>query len=303
MREGEGSRTAERVAMRRALHQLIDRPLVFEDPLALAVVGPTGTQRLRADPASLDRSVAARSLRAFLAVRSRIAEEEVGRAVERGVRQYVIVGAGFDTFAYRNPYAAKGLRVFEVDHPATQARKRARLTGAKILGAAPRPDLVTFVAADLGEVPLGRALDGAGFDAAAASIFSWLGVVPYLELPAIRATLAFVGSLPGASLVFDYGVPPASLDWLTRLAVWRMGRRVAAIGEPWKTFFLPEEVRRELAAAGFGSIEDLGPDELDRRYFAHRSDRLRVGKVGHVVVASTGRETATDPSQAHRTSR
>lgn len=280
MREGEGSRTAERVAVRRAAHQLLDRPVVFEDPLALAVVHPSIARQLRGDASFLDRSRIGRYLRAFLAVRSRLAENELREAVGRGVRQYVIVGAGFDTFAYRNPYP--DLRVFEVDHPATQRAKRARLVAAGIV----LPPNVTYVAADLSEVPLGAALDGAGFDRSAPAFFSWLGVVPYLELPAIRATWELVASLPAeATIVFDYSPPPSSFDWITRFVFRRMAKRVAAIGEPWKTYFMPDELRRELTAAGFATIIDVGPEELNRRYFSGRADGLRVGKAGRIAIA------------------
>ena len=289
MREGEASRTAERVAARRAAHQLLDRPVVFDDPLALAVVHPSISRQLRGDASFLDRSRIGRYLRAFLAVRSRVAEDELREAVGRGVRQYAIVGAGFDTFAYRNPYP--DLRVFEVDHPATQKAKRARLVAAGV----PLPSNVTFVAADLSEVPLGTALDGAGFDRSAPAFFSWLGVVPYLELPAIRATWELVASLPAeATIVFDYSPPPSSFDWITRFVFRRMAKRVAAIGEPWKTFFTPDELRRELAAAGFGTFIDIGPEELNRRYFAGRADGLRVGKAGRVAIARV-----TPPLPAH----
>ncbi|MBV9773763.1 MAG: class I SAM-dependent methyltransferase [Gemmatimonadetes bacterium] len=283
MREGEGSRTAERVAARRAVHQILDDPVVFADPLAWAVLRPAAAQRLREDPRQLDRSPAGRFLRAFLAARSRLAEDRLRDAVARGVRQYVVVGAGLDTFAYRNPHADAGLRVFEVDHPATQAVKRARLADAGVSV----PESVAFVPADLASVPLGAALRGTGFDPSTPSFFSWLGVVPYLERQAIRATLESVASLPAeATLVFDYGAPPPWYRWLTRLALRRMGERVAAAGEPWKTFFRPAELLRELHGAGFRSVEDLGPGELNRRYFAGRRDGLRVGGVGHVVVAA-----------------
>lgn len=282
MREGEGSRTAERVAVHRAVHQLIDRPLVFDDPVALAVVRRDLARSLRDDPRALGRSALSRLLRAFLAVRSRFAEDCLGEAVARGVRQYAIIGAGFDTFASRNPYPE--LRVFEVDHPATQARKRARLAAAGLVPP------VTFVPADLAVVPLDEALATAGFDRTAPSFFSWLGVVPYLELSAIRATLRFVASLPAdATIVFDYGIPPSSLGWLTRFAYRRMASRVANAGEPWKTFFEPAELLAELTRAGFAFAENVGPEELNRRYFAGRADGLRVGKAGHIAIARNQR--------------
>ena len=119
---GRPSATAMRVAARRAAHQILDRPLVLEDPLALRIIGPQQAAALEADPAAYDRGWG-RGLRAFLVARSRVAEDALAVAVAGGLRQYVVLGAGLDTFAYRNGHAAAGLRVFEVDYPATQAWK------------------------------------------------------------------------------------------------------------------------------------------------------------------------------------
>lgn len=156
MHENGASRTAIRVAARRAAHRILDRPPVFEDPLALAVVGAEAAAK-----AASETSPA--SLRAFLAARSRFAEDELARAVERGVRQYVVLGAGLDTLAYRNPHAALGLRVFEVDHPATQEWKRGRLRAAGI----EIPGETVFVAVDFERQSLAEALPSAGFRLAA----------------------------------------------------------------------------------------------------------------------------------------
>lgn len=268
MNEERGSRTAERVAERRAAHQLLDSPRVFDDPVALRIVRPDF------DPRERD-SAAGRVLRLFLAVRSRFAEERLAEAVARGVRQYAIVGAGYDTFAYRNPWPE--LRVFEVDHPATQRAKRARLDERAIA----IPQSLTFVAADLAVTPLGDALAAAGFDATQPAFFGWLGVVPYLELGAIDATLRYIASLPpGTSVVFDYSVPIESLGWVARLAVKEMAARVAAAGEPWKTFFDPNELRERLHALGFAHVEDLGAADIERRY------GVKTGSAGHIVIAS-----------------
>src|ERR1700719_4374202 len=131
MQDTRASTTAMRVAMRRAAHQIFDDPKVFDDPVALAIVGPEGVAQLQG-AAGKQHSRMARYLRAFIAVRSRYAEDQLARAIARGASQYVILGAGLDTFAYRNPYAGSALRVFEVDHPATQEWKRTRLAEAGI---------------------------------------------------------------------------------------------------------------------------------------------------------------------------
>ena len=280
MREGVGSRTAERVAARRAVHQLLDAPPVFSDPLALRILEPEVAARVRDDPKHLDTSPVSRYLRAFLVVRSRIAEEEVAASVARGVTQYVIVGAGYDTFAYRNPFPQ--LHVFEVDHPSTQREKRQRLAEAGI----PVPRNATFIGADLAITSLEEAFASSTFDRNSPAVFSWLGVVPYLELPAIEATLACVARMPaGTTIVFDYGVSTDALNFAERFVVRRMAKRVARAGEPWKTFFLPDEMSALLRRTGFQSNTDWGSEEINTRYFGGRTDGLRVGRGGRIVKA------------------
>jgi methyltransferase (TIGR00027 family) len=194
------------------------------------------------------------------------------------VRQYVVLGAGFDTFAYRNPFPA--LRVFEVDHPATQEVKRRRLESAGIA----IPSSVTYVPVDFAVMSLSAALADAGFSPSVPSVFAWLGVVPYLELPAIEASLRFAGSLPrGTTIVFDYAAPASTLTWSGRLVFKMMAKRVASIGEPWKTFFDPADLRALLSASGFREVEDYGPAELNERYFRGRADGLRVGGMLHIA--------------------
>src|ERR1017187_5284252 len=126
MQEGEFSKTANRVAIRRAAHQLLDQPKVLDDPLALRIIGSEAAHDLRSNPK--EHHAFSRAFRAFMAARSRYAEDELARAVAHGITQYVVLGAGLDTFAYRNPHS--GLRVFVVDHPATQAWKREHLETA-----------------------------------------------------------------------------------------------------------------------------------------------------------------------------
>jgi len=280
VKEGQGSRTADRVAERRAAHQVRDRPLVLDDPIALRVIRPEVAHELRTNPPAREATKLGPYLRAFFVMRSRFAEDALAAAVADGVRQYVVLGAGFDTFAYRNPFPE--LRVFEVDHPATQAVKRQRLahSGIEI------PSSLTFVPIDFTTTKLDDALRGAGFDETQPAFFSWLGVVPYLERPAIDATFRFIASLPKkTALVFDYAVPPESLSWTSRLIVNEMAKRVAALGEPWKTYFDPAALLADLRRAGFSSAEDFGAEALNRRYFAGRTDKLKLGGAGHMAMA------------------
>lgn len=281
MNPGQPSRTAVRVALRRAAHQILDKPVVFADPLALQIIGREVAGALQADPARFEGQLGAPTLRAFLAVRSRIAEDALADAVGRGVRQYVVLGAGMDTYAYR--HAVAGLRVFEVDEPATQGWKRMRLEDVGLA----EPASLTFVPMDFERQSLGEALHHAGFDPARGAFFSWLGVTPYLREAAVWTTLQAVAELAGAAggITFDYAIPVESLNLLQRAKFAVLARRVAAAGEPFVSFFDPDVLKRKLMEFGFGSVRDLGPDALNTGYFANRADGLSVGDMGHVVTA------------------
>jgi methyltransferase (TIGR00027 family) len=276
METGRASKTALRVAIRRAAHQLKDDPPVLTDPIVLRLVGQ-GYAR------DMERAMhtVARDFRAFLAARSRYVEDQVAEAVRLGVNQYVILGAGLDTFAYRNPF--EGLRVFEVDFPATQEGKRAMLRDAGIA----LPQNLTFVAHDFEHRSLADALAEAGFDSGQAAFFGWLGVVPYLTLDAFRATVGAVAQLPaGTALSFDYVFPPASLSPKRRKVFDGLAARVAAAGEPFQLFFTPEQLESELRAAGFHAIEQAGTERLNELYFAGRADGLRLSLSDMGMLAS-----------------
>jgi methyltransferase (TIGR00027 family) len=270
MESGRPSRTAFRVAMRRAAHQIFDRPPVLDDPIAVPLLG--------ADFA-IDREremhPVARAFRAFMAVRSRYVEDQLAAAVAEGVAQYVVLGAGLDTFALRNPYSA--LRVFEVDFPATQEWKRALLANAAI---AP-PSNLTFVPLDFEHQTLAGGLADAELDASAPAFFGWLGVVPYLTLDAFRSTVAAIAGLPkGTAVAFDYAVSPDTLSPPRRKVFDALAARVAAAGEPFKLFFTPPELNVELRSAGFQRVEQVDSDELNGRYFRGRADGLELPSPG-----------------------
>lgn len=275
------SRTAVRVALRRAAHQILDKPLVFEDPLALQMIGREVAAALEKNPARFESQLGSSTLRAFLAVRSRIAEEALAKAIENGVRQYVVLGAGMDTYAYR--HTVPGLRVFEVDYPATQDWKRMRLKESGLA----EPDSLTFVPVDFEHQPLGDALTGAGLATAEPAFFSWLGVTPYLTKASVWATLTIVAGLAkaGGGITFDYVVPPASLNFFQRARFAVLAQRVAAADEPFQAFFEPAALKEKLTDLGFAEVRDRGPDALNRKYFANRTDGLAVGEMGHVVTA------------------
>ncbi len=279
MQEGKFSRTAQRVAIRRAAHQLLDHPRVFEDPLALRIIGDEAASDLRSNPK--EHHAFARAFRAFMAARSRYAEDELARAVAEGVRQYVVLGAGLDTFAYRNPHSS--LRVFEVDHPATQAWKREQLQAAEIAV----PVSMTFVPVDFERQTLDACLSHSGFDFHSPAFFSWLGVTPYLSREACMATLALIARMPvDSGVAFDFAIDPALLNAGQRQALAALSERVAAAGEPFQLFFDPTELQDELRRMGFCRTEFVQGKELNARYFQDRSDGLLVrGGMGHLMSA------------------
>jgi methyltransferase (TIGR00027 family) len=281
MQDARPSRTAMRVAMRRAGHQVFDaEPHVLEDPLAMRIIGPVAAQSVL-DSRRKANSRIARTARAFMAARSRFAEDALARAVARGTRQYVVLGAGLDTFAYRNPFPAGTLRVFEVDYPATQAWKRKKLAAASIAV----PSSLTYVGVDFERDALADRLVEAGLDMAQPVFFSWLGVTMYLTEPAFDGTLALIaGCGPGGGLAFDYGVPPSHLSWIERIILAWLSRRVRAAGEPFRSFFDPPALAARLERLGFSSIEDLDRDAINARYFAARADGLHIrGAFGRLM--------------------
>lgn len=273
VRRGAPSRTAHRVAALRAVHQLLDEPLILPDPLALPLLGAPTEAALRDDPFVLNDPMS-RSLRAAVVARSRFVEDELCRCVAAGVRQYVVLGAGLDTFAYRNPHGEAGLRVFEVDHAATQLWKQRLLAEARIRVPAP----LTFVPMDFERDDLGQALQQAGFEAGQAACISWMGVTVYLSADAVSRTLATVaGFAAGSSLCFDYRVAAAMLEPIERVVLESLEQRSAAVGEPWLSAFDPTQLQRQLLGLGFGCAQTATPEDLNARYFARRKDGLCTG--------------------------
>lgn len=277
---GEPSRSALRVAMLRAVHALLDDPIVLDDPVALPLLGREMAQTLTDDPFAHNDSMS-RALRALLVARSRVAEDELARRVDQGLRQYVVLGAGLDTFAARNVHAAKGLRVFEVDHPSTQRWKREALQAAGLdIG-----DTV-FVPVDFERDDLLQSLRDAGVRLDQPVFFGWLGVTLYLTPDAVLNTLAAVAKLPpGSGIVFDYRIPPEQLNPIERAAVEFVSQQIAAMGEPWLSAFDPAALKRQLQELGFAEVDDLDGDRLNQRYFARRKDGLRTGSGTHIMCA------------------
>jgi methyltransferase (TIGR00027 family) len=276
MQNGQPSRTALGAAVQRAAHQTVDGASIFRDPMARAVLGRDADAMIEvvaADPAQ-------RPMRIFLAARSRFAEDSLDAAVARGVRQLVILGAGLDTFSLRNPHAALGLRIFEVDHPATQAWKRDRLKEAGLAV----PATLTFAPVDFACQNLADQLAAAGFQADQPAFFCWLGVVPYLRREDISAILRTIAGLPGSEVVFDYAEPFENYSPERRANIAAIAERTAAIGEPWLSFFDPAEIAGDLRGNGFDELEDLGLADIAVRYLGAPGGRA-IEPGGHVIRA------------------
>lgn len=276
--------------MRRAAHQLHDEhPLVFEDPFAVRILPPDIRLELQRTPAASRKPFSA-AMRAFMVCRARFAEDVLAEGVcEQGVRQALILGAGLDTFALRNPYS--NVRAFEVDHPATQSWKRELLHAAGLTA----PDNLRFVPVNFERQSLRQQLLHAGFDFAAPTAIAWLGVVPYLTAEAFAVTARVLGRLPvGSSLVFDYSLPREALPPVEQLMLDSLSARVAQAGEPFQMFFTPESLAEELARHNLGVVEDLDSAALNARYLAGRGDGLhlrgRAGRLCHAQV-DAARET------------
>lgn len=254
------SRTALLTAYARAYHQIADRPLIFTDPLAARLLGVTAEELTEPGTAdSLGLAVADRSRRLFFAARARFAEDAVAAAVATGVRQVVILGAGLDTFAYRN--TLPDLRVFEVDHPATQAWKRERLTAAGI----DRPETLTFVSVDFETQTLATRLESSGFERTDPAVFVWLGVVFYLTPTAAHATLEYIAGQAGrVEVIFDYLEPAVSDE--DRAYQQIRADRLAAAGEPVFSYFTPDGLAAQLRALGFTDFDDRSGTDLVAGY-------------------------------------
>lgn len=257
------------VAVWRAVHQLLEQLPVFHDPIALKILG--ATQTVVREKIHIHKNPLSTAMRIAIAIRSRFAEDERAHSA---ANQYVILGAGLDTYAYRTNNLHE--TVFEVDLPEQQAIKMARLKAVDIQPSAK----VIYVPCDFEAGALETCLQSAGFDLEKKTFFSWLGVVPYLELAAIEQTLEFVARCkPGSSLVFDYIVDSDNLNDIEKMTLQILSAQLAAGGEPLKTFFNPQQLAQKLSLSGFEQVIDVDAACLNDRYLANRDDGLRIGNV------------------------
>ena len=248
MQNGQPSRTALGAAIQRAAHQTLDGANIFKDAFARILLGQEADaliDAVSADPAQ-------RQMRIFMAARSRFAEDCLGAAVLRGVRQVTILGAGLDTFSLRNPHTTLGLRVFEVDHPTTQAWKRERIAEAGLAV----PTSLTFAPVDFERQSLAEGLVAAGFQPTQPGFFLWLGVVPYLRRDAISAILQFIASVPRVGGRVRLLRAPRKFSE-RRANVAAVAARTAAIGEPWLSFSTHLSCRRICMSEAFRNWRTL----------------------------------------------
>lgn len=277
MQQGQASRTALGAAAHRAAHQVLEQAAIFYDPLALRILGADAAAKVQEAAQEPSRI----RMRIFIAVRSRLAEEALAKAVSRGVRQLVVLGAGLDTYAYRSPFKNR-LRIFEVDHPATQAWKREMLAAASI----PVPEWLSFAPVDFEEETLANGLASAGFDPSQQTFFTWLGVVPYLTGETIWSTLGFISAISaGSNVIFDYSDPPEKFTPQLRAYHEARAARVAELGEAWITHFEPADLHQQLSGIGFAEIEDMGPRQIAARFFPNRAAMVPEAG-GHVLLAT-----------------
>jgi len=276
VRDGQPSQTARVAAAHRAIHQKLEGGAIFKDPFASTILDEETAARLD--------EIAANSLprmRLLIAARSRFSEDTMANCIASGTRQVVVLGAGLDTFALRNPYAELGVRVFEVDYPATQAWKRDRIRAAGLA----EPSSLAFAPVNFERESLAEGLTRAGFMPDQPAFFQWLGVVTYLTRDAVLSTLKFISEVPQAAVVFEYAEPFENYHAERRAIVTKWAERSAALGEPYLCFFDPIELVQLLRGLGFHVIEDLGPGELAERFFGVSRRDILPGPGPHIVRA------------------
>ena len=283
MDHGKPSRTAISVALFRAAHlHVFDGPKIHEDTFALALSGLGGGDELRAFAARVEQSkYPLRRASAYFAARHRFSEERLRTALDRGVRQMVLLGAGLDSFALRHPEVPSEVLFVEVDHPESQRWKRERLVslGLETPG-------VHYVPVDFASQDLRKELANAGVDPDRPTFFAWLGVTEYLEEEASTKTFSLVAQhARGSEIVFDIILPLDAQPTDERELSRRSAELSAARGEPWLAYFVPEQVEQRLASLGFDNFAWLTP-ELAASYYKDQPAEVRP-LAGWRLVAAT----------------
>ncbi len=272
MEEGRPSATALGAAVMRAMHQTLDDPRILDDPIAALLVGPELARR-----SAITRMMPfGARLRANFVMRSRYAEDCLAEASGNGIGQYVMLGAGLDTFAYRQPEWGRALRIFEVDHPATQKWKLEKLAAAGIAV----PGNLSMAPVDFENISLRDGLTAAGFDPRVPTFFSSLGVSQYLSEGALEVSLKFVLSMPRRSeIVFSFVLASQALGLGERVGISIFAAIAAAGGERWLSRYVPATLARELESMGFSKVVHFSADDANDRYFPARRDDMRASRL------------------------
>jgi methyltransferase (TIGR00027 family) len=267
----ESSQTALTAAAARAAHLIVDQPpVIFADTLALPLLGELADE-LTGYHRSQGEHVVLAGARAQATCRSRYAEDSLARAIGRGIGQYLILGAGLDSFAYRSALSSR-VETFEVDHPASQEFKRARLSAAGISV----PGNVVFVPCDFEAESLAAVLARGGFDPARPAFVSWLGVTTYLTESAIGQTVAEIGSFAaGTEIVADYMLPAELRDEAGSAYADLVAPVAAERGEPWLSFWTPAQLTTLLKRNGWASVRHIRQHDVGDSATWERSDSLR----------------------------
>jgi methyltransferase (TIGR00027 family) len=278
--EQKSSQTALGIAVLRAAHQLIDgQPKILKDPVILRLLDEPTRLRLRDHPEAY-QTERLRALRVQALVRSRFAEDQLAEAVQHGIEQFVILGAGLDTFAYRQPAWASRLQIFELDQPASQATKRRLLETAGI-GAPPN---LEYLEIDFEKDSLHAVLERSHFNFSEPAFFSCLGVLMYLTAPAVHSILRFVASTPApGGIVFSFANRTAQPALPYQATVTES--HAAQAGEPWLTTTQPGTLDTELRSLRFSEILLLTPAMVLAQYLRNRQDALPVPRQASIVSA------------------
>jgi len=277
--EATPSRTAMLAAVARGMLRMeATPPWVLDDAFALVLIGPAW-QDLRKLAEQLFPAQVFAETSAAICTRSRYAED---RLAAGGFTQYVILGAGLDSFAWRRPDLLRSLRVFEVDHPASQAWKLERVRDLAL----PLSDSQVFVPVDFEAEPLQEALRTAGFDWGQPTLFSWTGVAPYLTAQAIASTLSTIaGAAAGSEVVFSYRAEESVLDDVGREFIRIYAPLAASLGEPLQPGWPVIEIERLISRSGLKVVDHPSRADLQERYFADRNDGLRPYNAETLVTA------------------
>ncbi len=281
MTDRHSSNTAFSAATLRAVHQLVDEePKILNDPIAPRLLDASTLDQIHLNPNKF-QTPRMKAIRSHIVLRSRYTEDRLAEAVDNGVQQYLILGAGLDTFPYRQPHWARVLRIFEVDHSASQRSKRERLALAGI----EVPSNVELIACDFETTSLHDCLRKGSFDFGRPAFISWLGVTMYLSTDAVDEVFRFVSSLSRSSeIVFTFASPSSTSKENCREP--SIAAFAAAHGEPWRTRFEPNDLAHKLHGLGFSTVSFLSASDADIRYFRGRHDGLHAPRKVGIVTAT-----------------